>query len=106
MSAEQRDFSSPLWVIDGVPITNMTSSLTGTNALAEIDPESIESIEVLKDAAATSMYGSRAANGVILVTTKRGKTGNVPYGLTCLIHGLISLNTRQFLPVKNLGDIN
>ena len=70
LSAEQRDFSSPLWVIDGVPITNMTSSLTGTNALAEIDPESIESIEVLKDAAATSMYGSRAANGVILVTTK------------------------------------
>ncbi|WP_273497239.1 SusC/RagA family TonB-linked outer membrane protein, partial [Butyricimonas sp. An62] len=75
LSAEQRDFSSPLWVIDGVPITNMTSSLTGTNALAEIDPESIESIEVLKDAAATSMYGSRAANGVILVTTKRGKNG-------------------------------
>lgn len=75
LSAEQRDFSSPLWVIDGVPITNMTSSLTGTNALAEIDPESIESIEVLKDAAATSMYGSRAANGVILVTTKRGKSG-------------------------------
>ena len=62
-------------MIDGVPITNMTSSLTGTNALAEIDPESIESIEVLKDAAATSMYGSRAANGVILVTTKRGKNG-------------------------------
>lgn len=75
LSAEQRDFSSPLWVIDGVPITNLTSSLTGTNALAEIDPESIESIEVLKDAAATSMYGSRAANGVILVTTKKGKAG-------------------------------
>lgn len=75
LSAEQRDFSSPLWVVDGVPITNMTSSLTGTNALSEIDPESIESIEVLKDAAATSMYGSRAANGVILVTTKRGKKG-------------------------------
>ncbi|HJF70296.1 MAG TPA: TonB-dependent receptor [Butyricimonas virosa] len=75
LSAEQRDFSSPLWVIDGVPITNLTSTLTGTNALAEIDPESIESIEVLKDAAATSMYGSRAANGVILVTTKKGKAG-------------------------------
>lgn len=75
LSAEQRDFSSPLWVIDGVPITNMTSSLTGTNALTEIDPESIESIEVLKDAAATSLYGSRAANGVILVTTKKGKVG-------------------------------
>lgn len=75
LDAEQRDFSSPLWVVDGVPITNMNSSLTGTNALAELDPESIESIEVLKDAAATSMYGSRAANGVILVTTKRGKNG-------------------------------
>lgn len=75
LSREQRDFSSPLWVIDGVPIMSQTSSVTGTNALSAIDPEMIESIEVLKDAAATSMYGSRAANGVILVTTKRGKAG-------------------------------
>lgn len=75
LNSEQRDLSSPLWVIDGVPVSNMTSSVTGTSALAEIDPEMIESIEVLKDAAAASLYGSRAANGVILVTTKKGKEG-------------------------------
>lgn len=75
LNSEQRDLSSPLWVIDGVPISNMTSGVTGTSVLAEIDPEMIESIEVLKDAAAASLYGSRAANGVILVTTKKGKDG-------------------------------
>ncbi|PXZ43041.1 SusC/RagA family TonB-linked outer membrane protein [Sanguibacteroides justesenii] len=75
LNSEQRNLSSPLWVIDGVPVSNMTSAVTGTSVLAEIDPEMIESIEVLKDAAAASLYGSRAANGVILVTTKKGKEG-------------------------------
>lgn len=75
LNSEQRDLSSPLWVIDGVPISNMTSSVTGTNVLSELDPDMIESVEVLKDAAATSLYGSRAANGVIMVTTKKGKAG-------------------------------
>lgn len=75
LNSEQRDLSSPLWVIDGVPVSNMTSSVTGTNVLSELDPEMIESVEVLKDAAATSLYGSRAANGVVLVTTKKGKEG-------------------------------
>lgn len=53
----------------------MTSNITGTSVLAELDPEMIESIEVLKDAAAAALYGSRAANGVILVTTKKGRDG-------------------------------
>lgn len=75
LSSETRNFSSPLWVIDGIPVSNMTSAMTGTNALAEIDPSMIESIEVLKDASAASLYGSRAANGVILVTTKKGRKG-------------------------------
>lgn len=75
LDSETRGFSSPLWVVDGVPISNMSSSLTGTNALAEIDPSMIESIEVLKDASAAALYGSRAANGVILVTTKKGRKG-------------------------------
>lgn len=74
LNSEQRNLSSPLWVIDGVPISNMTSNITGTSVLAELDPEMIESIEVLKDAAAAALYGSRAANGVILVTTKK-RTG-------------------------------
>jgi TonB-linked SusC/RagA family outer membrane protein len=73
--------NSPLWVIDGVPIvqtsniTVNTASITESNPLAGINPNDIESIDVLKDASAAAIYGSRAANGVILVTTKRGKAG-------------------------------
>lgn len=68
-----RNFSNPLWVIDGVPMYSFTSPVTGTNSLADLNPEMIESIQVLKDAASTALYGSRAANGVILVTTKKGR---------------------------------
>jgi TonB-linked SusC/RagA family outer membrane protein len=73
--------NSPLWVIDGVPIvqtTNITvntSSTTESNPLAGINPADIETIDVLKDASAAAIYGARAANGVIIVTTKRGKAG-------------------------------
>ena len=62
--------NSPLVVIDGFPIT--PNEGTG---LESISPEEIENITILKDAASTSLYGSRAANGVILVTTKRAKEG-------------------------------
>ncbi len=74
--------NEPLYVIDGFPIYNDNSTTsTGAgrspslNALATINPSDIESIEVLKDASATAIYGSRGANGVILITTKRGKAG-------------------------------
>ena len=66
---------SPLYVIDGVPVHSFTSPVTGTNTIAEIDPSTIESGEVLKDAASAAIYGSRAANGVILITTKKGRAG-------------------------------
>lgn len=72
VEAAQR-FSNPLWVIDGVPMYSFTSPVSGLNTLAEIDPKDIESVQVLKDAASASIYGSRAANGVILVTTKKGR---------------------------------
>ena len=71
--------SSPLWVIDGMPVFGNSSvglddgSTAGQNILATMNPNDIESIEVLKDAAATAIYGSRGSNGVILVTTKTGK---------------------------------
>lgn len=68
-----RRFSDPLWVVDGVPLNAFTSPVTGTNLLADINPESIESIQILKDAASAAIYGSRAANGVIIVTTKKGR---------------------------------
>ncbi|MBA2513249.1 MAG: SusC/RagA family TonB-linked outer membrane protein, partial [Solirubrobacterales bacterium] len=74
--------NQPLWIIDGVPvatntstITVNTSSSTESNPLAGLNPSDIESIDVLKDASATAIYGARANNGVILVTTKRGKVG-------------------------------
>lgn len=69
--------ASPLWVIDGIIATtgDLTLNTTTANILSTLNPDDIESISVLKDAAATSIYGSRAANGVILVTTKKGKAG-------------------------------
>ncbi len=73
--------SDPLWVVDGIPVmTGDQSYFTNTaNAMSVINPNDIESITVLKDAAAASIYGSRAANGVILVTTKSGKAGNAKF---------------------------
>ena len=69
--------NNPLWVIDGVPVlSNDVSRLTTTaNILSTLNPNDIESVTVLKDAASASIYGSRAANGVILVTTKKGRAG-------------------------------
>ncbi len=72
--------NQPLYVVDGIPMLseNNSSLFTGGysfNSLADIDPSDIESIEVLKDASAAAIYGSRGANGVILITTKRGQAG-------------------------------
>lgn len=69
--------SQPLYVLDGVPITSDDQSSYGgaMNPLIDLNPNDIASMEVLKDAAAGAIYGSRAANGVVLITTKRGKTG-------------------------------
>jgi TonB-linked SusC/RagA family outer membrane protein len=70
----------PLYVIDGIPVIaepfqRGNSGAMNQNPLSSINPADIESVEVLKDAGATGIYGSRGANGVILITTKRGKTG-------------------------------
>ncbi len=69
--------TSPLWVVDGIPVVTGSASYATNNfnVLASLNPNDIESITVLKDAAAASIYGSRAANGVILVTTKSGRAG-------------------------------
>ena len=69
--------NDPLIVIDGLTISNSTA--TGmTNVLAMVNPNDIESFTVLKDASATAIYGSRASNGVIIITTKKGRTGTAP----------------------------
>ncbi|MEO5782432.1 MAG: TonB-dependent receptor plug domain-containing protein, partial [Ginsengibacter sp.] len=68
-----RTGSTPLFVVDGLPLDN--SSTGGGDPLNFINPQDIESMDVLKDASATAIYGSRGANGVIIITTKRGKAG-------------------------------
>lgn len=75
--------TSPLYVIDGVPVmTSISSSLdAGTDIMATISTSDIENITVIKDAAAASLYGSRAANGVIIITTKSGKEGKASFNL-------------------------
>ena len=68
--------TQPLYIIDGVQVNAGTiGGTTSSNALTSINPADIESIEVLKDAAAASIYGTLAGNGVVIVTTKRGKSG-------------------------------
>lgn len=72
--------SNPLFIIDGIPISNdemdqMYTSGTGTNFLSFLNPNDILSVDILKDASATAIYGSRGANGVVMVTTKKGEFG-------------------------------
>ena len=78
--------NQPLFVVDGVPIDNSTVESAGTprgltNRAADINPNNIESLNVLKGAAATALYGVRAANGAIIITTKKGKAGEVRINL-------------------------
>src|SRR5690606_27718942 len=71
--------NEPLYVVDGIPLANHNAAMfdlgEGMNPLAELNPNDIESIEVWKDAAAAAIYGSRATNGVVIITTKSGKQG-------------------------------
>ncbi|KVV13700.1 TonB-dependent receptor [Flavobacterium sp. TAB 87] len=73
--------SDPLYVVDGIPVVsgNISTIATSSNTIAGINPKDIANITVLKDASATSIYGSRGANGVILITTKRGKSGKTKF---------------------------
>lgn len=76
--------NDPLIVIDGVPVEGNGISGTG-NLLSTINPNDIESISVLKDASATALYGSRASNGVIIITTKKGAKGKIRYNFNSQI---------------------
>lgn len=105
--------NSPLYIIDGVPFLNDADVLTqrsGINANSPfntIDPAEIESIEVLKDADATAIYGSRGANGIILITTKKGKTGktsldvNINNGWGKVTRTIKFMNTPQYLEMRH-----
>jgi len=94
--------NDPLYVIDGIPQT----SSTGDGAIFDINPQDIKSMEILKDAAATAIYGSRGANGVILITTKRGRTGKTQinysgyYGVTSVTNMPDMMNGEEFANMR------
>lgn len=101
---EAQVLSSPLYVVDGVPqpteqYTNLNTG-TGTSYLAGINPNDIESVEVLRDASAAAIYGSRAANGVILITTKKGANSEP----RVMVTGYTGLTVRPDLREIALGN--
>ena len=115
--------NEPLYVIDGVPIYSNNNEVnpsggqfnelrTSPNALASINPSDIESMEVLKDASATAIYGSRGANGVVLITTKRGKKGQARIefdtyqGVQNIVKKVAVLNSSDLMRWANEGAIN
>ncbi|HXB29339.1 MAG TPA: SusC/RagA family TonB-linked outer membrane protein [Puia sp.] len=112
--------NDPLYVIDGVPILSNSVSdpalsaiiIQGGSALSTLNPKDIESIEVLKDADATAIYGSRGANGVVLITTKTGKSGkskidlNLSGGQGNVDRTVRLLNTPQYLQMRREAFAN
>ncbi|RKD86371.1 TonB-dependent receptor [Mangrovibacterium diazotrophicum] len=106
--------NGPLYVIDGFPVTSNnetrsagSSGYVSPNSLSSINPNDIESIEVLKDASATAIYGARGANGVILITTKKGKSGaqkltfDAYYGVQEITNKLDVMNAEEFAIYAN-----
>lgn len=105
--------TQPLYIVDGVPVqTGSNAQLGDVNALADINADDILSIDVLKDAAAAAVYGSRAANGVVLITTKKGQQGNakVSYngwvGIANASKFFDVMNAQQYVDFKNLAVKN
>ncbi|MET7000694.1 SusC/RagA family TonB-linked outer membrane protein [Chitinophaga defluvii] len=110
--------NGPFYVVDGIPFNsnnlsqNKNAALANLSPLASIRPEDIESIDVLKDADATAIYGSRGANGVILITTKKGSVGktkvdiNLNHGIGKVTRRLDLMNTDQYLNMRRQAYIN
>ncbi|SHL43194.1 SusC/RagA family TonB-linked outer membrane protein [Flavobacterium chilense] len=114
------DGNSPLYIIDGVPYSSetigstetSTTTASQTSPLNSINPADIESIEVLKDADATAIYGSRGANGVVLISTKKGKAGKTTVTITAssgigkVTKMLDLMNTAQYLEMRRQAFVN
>ena len=105
----------PLFVVDGVPvISGNLAGTTNSNALGDINPSDIESMDILKDGSATAIYGSRAAGGVILITTKKGRKGRARisydgfYGVSNVQKKFDLLNAQEFVLIANekLANVN
>ena len=106
--------SDPLYVVDGIPVnstTNFTGGSTfdfgggtqGINVLSSINPSDVQSIEVLKDAASSSIYGSRAANGVVLITTKKGLAGQSQFNFN-MYEGFSQVPTERYYDFMNTAQ--
>ncbi len=97
--------SQPLYVIDGIPMTSADQSSTTapTNPIADLNPNDIESMEILKDASSAAIYGSRASNGVVLITTKKGRAAKTTFDVSAQVgastptHLRTWLNTQQYV---------
>jgi TonB-linked SusC/RagA family outer membrane protein len=99
--------NNPLYIVDGVQVSNDRgiSGQGSSNALASINPNDIETIEVLKDAAAAAIYGAQAANGVVLITTKKGSKGKSKITVS-VQEGIVQpLNLYQVMDAKQLAGI-
>ena len=110
--------NGPLFVIDGFPIAaggmadGYNSGSTANNSMATINPNDIESIEILKDASSAAIYGSRGANGVVLITTKRGKAGKTKvsydgyFGVQSITQKMDMMNGEEFATMANIAASN
>jgi len=103
----------PLIIVDGVTtFTGSGGDAIGNNPLSDINPNDIETVEILKDASATAIYGSRAANGVLIITTKKGKRGavKVDYGTWFSLSEAYNLpkllDASQYVSIKNEARVN
>ena len=98
--------SEPLYIVDGVQISN-SGGVTDISPLSTINPNDIESIDILKDASATAIYGARGANGVVLITTKRGRNGatqvnfDTYYGSQKITKKLNMMTASEFAGLEN-----
>ena len=106
--------TQPLYVLDGIPLITSDESTNGaaTNPLITLSPNEIESIDVLKDASSAAIYGARGANGVVIITTKKGKDGkgtfslNMSQGVSEATHKKSWLNADQYIELFTEASIN
>lgn len=101
--------NQPLYIVDGIPITSDSQADPGadsdTNPLSDINFNDVESIEVLKDASAAAIYGARASNGVVLITTKQGKNGKTTFNLNAFTGFNEPTNRREFLNTEEYVEL-
>ncbi|GAB3773535.1 TonB-dependent receptor [Spirosoma horti] len=99
--------SQPLYVIDGIPMTSADQSSTTapTNPIADLNPNDIESLEILKDASSAAIYGARASNGVVLITTKKGRAAKTTFEASAQMGASNPTHLRQWLNTQQYVEL-